>query len=316
MSISEQARDDTITAQAVGLAFPDVPGFKGQGWSTQETVMVVRWLFANPAAWDQAMDVARKYPENPHTVADTLHETIVPRSELDAIATAGGDPARVNWLEIGHELIERRDDPRPAEAPATIATQAVGLASGYELNPRSGMISLDLPPGIITPVPGGVSDHHVTICYLGEDVDDEAFAQACDRARQAATAMPGPLAGMVGGIGTFPASDGSDGKVPAWAGVVLPGAEQIRASLEDLSASEHKDWKPHVTVAYTEPGEPLPAPVPQMQVVFTHLSVHRGEDEVARFPLGGDPAGSAQAEPVSVSEQAGRPAGSPALPQT
>jgi hypothetical protein len=103
----------TITEQ-LDMAFPDVPGFKGQGWSTQETAMVVRWLFGDPAAWDQAMSTARAYPGNPHTVADTLHEQIVPRPELDAIVTAGGDPARVDWLEIAHELIERRDDPRPA----------------------------------------------------------------------------------------------------------------------------------------------------------------------------------------------------------
>ena len=115
----------TITAQ-LGLAFPDVPGFKGQGWSTQETAMVVRWLFASPAAWDQAMSTARAYPENLHTVADTLHEQIVPRSELDAIVTAGGDPAKVNWLEIAHELIERRDDPHPAAV--SLAAQAAADA--------------------------------------------------------------------------------------------------------------------------------------------------------------------------------------------
>ena len=103
----------TITEQ-MDMAFPAVPGFKGQGWSTQETVMVVRWLFANPDAWDKAMAVARNLLSNPHTVADTLHEHIVPRTELDAIVTAGGDPAKVNWLEIAHELIERRDDPHPA----------------------------------------------------------------------------------------------------------------------------------------------------------------------------------------------------------
>jgi 8-oxo-dGTP pyrophosphatase MutT (NUDIX family) len=67
---------------------------------------------------------------------------------------------------------------------------------------------------------------------------------------------------------------------------MLPGAEHLRAALEDLSASEHKDWKPHVTLAYVEPGEPLPDPVPATPVTFTHLSVHRGHDEVARFPFG------------------------------
>jgi hypothetical protein len=52
--------------------------------------------------------------------------------------------------------------------------------------------------------------------------------------------------------------------------------------------------------------------VPQTQVMFTHLSVHRGDEEVARFPLGGGPAemaspGSVQHAiglAVSVSEQA------------
>lgn len=184
-----------------------------------------------------------------------------------------------------------------AEGSVTISAQmqqAVGLASGYNLNPRSGMISLDLPPGTITPVAGGVDDHHITICYLGPDVDDEAFAEAQDRAQQAATAMPGPLTGTVGGVGTFPSSDGSNSKVPAWAGVVLPGAEHLRSSLQDLSASEHKDWKQHVTLAYVEAGEALPAPVPQTPVTFTHLSVHRGDD-VIRFPLGGDSTISGQA---------------------
>jgi 2'-5' RNA ligase len=74
--------------------------------------------------------------------------------------------------------------------------------------------------------------------------------------------------------------------VPAWAGVVLPGAERVREALEDLSASEHKQWQPHITLAYVDPGDPLPAPVPQTPVTFTHLSVHRGDDEVERFPFG------------------------------
>ena len=65
---------------------------------------------------------------NPHTVADTLHDHIVPRSELEAIARDGGDPAKVNWLEVAHELIERRDDPRPAQEHAGITGQALGLA--------------------------------------------------------------------------------------------------------------------------------------------------------------------------------------------
>lgn len=181
----------------------------------------------------------------------------------------------------------------------TAAAQTVGRWD--EPDPQSGWISLDLPPGIITPVPGGVTDSHITVVFLGKDVDDDAFALACERAQAAAAAVPGPLTGMVGGIGTFPPSEGSDGKVPAWAGVILPGAEKLRAALEDLSASEHPDWSPHVTIAYVQPGEPLPPPALSMQVTFSHLSVHRGDDEVVRYPIGGDPG---QAGPETISGQA------------
>lgn len=179
----------------------------------------------------------------------------------------------------------------PAEAAQWRAiVKVMNLATGYDLNKRSGMISLDLAPGTISLVPGGVADHHITVVYLGPDVDDDAFEQACDRAREAASAMPGPLTGSVGGIGTFQPKEGGDKETPAWAGVVLPGAERLRSALEDLSASKFKDWKPHVTLAFVKPGEALPQPVPHTPVTFTHLSVHRGEDEVARFPLGGGPA--------------------------
>jgi len=132
---------------------------------------------------------------------------------------------------------------------------------------------------------GGVDDFHVTVVYLGKDVDDDTFAAVCERARQAAALVPGPLEGTVSGVGAFPPSDSSDGKVPAWAAVAIPGAEVLRNALADLSASEHKDWTPHVTLAYLDPGDPLPAPLEPVPVTFACLSVHRGDD-VVRFPFG------------------------------
>jgi 2'-5' RNA ligase len=239
-----------------------------------------------------------------HRVNSILHQVAHATERMQAAQAATGDLREYHVTHIvkhleralnsAHEMTENLREHYPAEgAELGAVKESVGLARGYELNARSGMISLDLPPGTIAPAPDGVTDHHITVVYLGPDVDDEAFARACDRARDAAAAMPGPLSGTVGGIGTFPASDGSDGKVPAWAGVVLPGAERLRSALEDLSASEHKDWRPHVTVAYAAPGEPLPDPVPATAVTFTSLSVHRGDDEVMRFPLGGGAAGLA-----------------------
>src|ERR1017187_1484679 len=197
---------------------------------------------------------------------------------LDAPFSAGGVLGQIHPGD--------RCAPAPSGVNVKPPLADLGKAQGYSLNPRSGMISLDVPEGTIDPVPGGVTDHHITVVYLGPDVDDDAFARVCQRAADAAAAMPGPLFGAIKGVGSFPPSDGSDGKVPAWAGVMLPGAELLRAALEDLSASEHTQWKPRVTLSYVEPGEALPDPVPATPVVLDHLSVHRGHDEIARFPLG------------------------------
>jgi hypothetical protein len=172
------------------------------------------------------------------------------------------------------------DEGGPARVPAAKA------ASGYDIGPRSGMISLDIPEGLIEPLPGGVTDFHVTVAYLGPDVDDSALAAALGRARDAAAAVPGPLQGTVSGTGAFPPSDSSDGRVPAWAAVAVPGSEALREALGDLSASQFGNWVPHVTRAYLEAGDPLPPPLPPVDVTFTHLSVHRG-DQVYRFPFGG-----------------------------
>src|SRR6185437_1286654 len=127
---------------------------------------------------------------------------------------------------------------------------------------------------------------HITVVYLGKPPKEE-LAGHIERARQAAAAMPGPLSGHLGGQGTFKPSEASDGKVPVYVPVHLPGIEKLRGHLADLSASEHGGYVPHVTQRYAEPGEPLPPPHPTVPVMFTHLTVHRGGEELARFPLGG-----------------------------
>lgn len=194
---------------------------------------------------------------------------------------------------------------KPA-APAngkTVPARSIRTVNGYpdgEQSPRPGMISLDLPEGTIDPVPGGVTGHHVTLVYLGPDVDDTAFAQACTRALQAAGDAPGPLTGRVGGLATFQPSNASDGKTPVYADADLPGAQPLRDALADLSQSEFTDWVPHVTLAYTGPDDDLPDPVPDTPVTFTHLSVHRGDD-VLRFPLGGPAASVNGHRPLTAS---------------
>jgi hypothetical protein len=231
-----------------------------------------------------------------HMVNDIGNELAHAEERMKAARKSGGDMRRYHTLHYDNHLKSAMEQAEllkdnmmahyPAEAAEWAALNQVMDLAGYSLNKRSGMISLDIPPGTIPTTPNGVEDHHITVVYLGKDVDDEAYAEACRRAREAAFAMPGPLSGTVGGVGTFPPDD--EGMTPAWAGVVLPGAERIRSALEDLSASQHKDWRPHVTLAMLDPGEPLPDPVPPTPVTFTHLTVHRGSD-VMRYPLGGGP---------------------------
>src|ERR1035441_10599412 len=151
---------------------------------------------------------------------------------LDAPFSSGGG------LGLSHP--QDRCCPGPAGVNVEPPLAVLGKAPGHAApRARAGWISLDIPDGTITPVPGGVTNHHITIAYLGPDIDDDAFAEACQRAASAAAAMPGPLTGTVGGVGAFPPSASSGGKVPAFAQVDVPGIEMLRHALRDLSASEH-----------------------------------------------------------------------------
>jgi 8-oxo-dGTP pyrophosphatase MutT (NUDIX family)/2'-5' RNA ligase len=147
------------------------------------------------------------------------------------------------------------------------------------------MVSLDLAPGVIPTLSDGVSDQHITIVFIGKGVSDELFDEVCERAEAVAASMPGP-SGTVGGLGQFPPSESSDWLVPVFAIPDVPAAAALRAEFEDFNASEHTDYKPHVTLGYFEQDEQLPDPVADTPVSFTHLSVHRG-DEVRRFPFAG-----------------------------
>ncbi len=221
---------------------------------------------------------------------DALRELGLLKSHLKRGGTVGGWAPR----DLPGHVMAMIDQDMAAGLSADYACAEARKAlakgpSGYTLNARSGMISLDLPEGTLDPLPGGVSDFHITVCYLGPDVDDAAFGAAAERVREAAAMVTGPLAGTIGGIGSFPASASSDGKVPVFAEVSLPGASILRAALTDLSASEHTDWHAHVTLCYQDEGDPLPAPVPPRPVTFTHLTVHRGTD-VIRHALGGQAA--------------------------
>lgn len=193
---------------------------------------------------------------------DSLHSSQYPKTDKTAATNSGA---------------------ASTEMGATVALQK----AGYSLNSRSGMISLDLPPGTIPIVPGGVDDHHITVVYLGPDVDDDTWTQACADVQEVA-AHTAPLEGSVGGRGEFPAGD--DG-VPVFAKVQLPGAAELHQALAHLqaptAASAKHGYTPHVTLTYLDDDTAdRPDPVPDTPVRFGEISLHRG-DQVVRYPLGG-----------------------------
>lgn len=196
------------------------------------------------------------------------------QADYDAAAPHGRE-----WFRENSDLKAQGSPPWRTEATRAEA------ATGYtDLGKRSGMIYLELPEDAVRHVKDGVDDHHITIVYLGKNVGDDAFAEACRRARLAAAQVI-PLSGFLRGVESFEPGDGSDEKVPAFVPAYIPGISKLRALLEDLNGSEHRLYRPHVTLAYLEPGEDLPAPHPRVDVSFDRLHVKRG-DEIVSYPLG------------------------------
>ncbi len=165
---------------------------------------------------------------------------------------------------------------------ANLSNPFVDLAAA-EVTPTMGMVALEVPAGTLPALPGGTApdDMHITLAFLGEDVDDRTFARAIAMAYDASHRRP--LSGTVGGLGTFPPkTDGA--KMPVWCPVNVPGVNDLASSFRSLSASTTA-YVPHVTLAFMPEGSKLPAPVPETPVTLSNIIVKRG-DQLFRFPLG------------------------------
>jgi 2'-5' RNA ligase len=192
----------------------------------------------------------------------------------------GGD-----WDETHSYQFHKGDDPQNKSA-------VPGLTK------RSGMVSIDLPDGLIKPVPGGPTDHHITLAYLGSDVDDGTLNDVLRTAKHVA-AETRPFTITASGIDSFPPSAGSDGKVPAYAPVsVTDELKALREPFARYHASEHQDFTPHITLAYLDEGDPLPDAVPQVRIPVDAVHVHLGGRVFARIPLGSSAVGKSAETPV------------------
>jgi hypothetical protein len=155
--------------------------------------------------------------------------------------------------------------------------------SAADVTPRMGMVALEVPAGTIAPLDGGTpaDDMHITLAFLGEDVDDKTLARAIAYAYDASHRRP--LSGTVGGLGTFPPKDDGS-KMPVWCPVSVPGVNDLASQFRSLNVST-TGYVPHITLAFMPEGSKLPDPVPITPVTLSNLIVKRG-DQVFRFPMG------------------------------
>lgn len=249
--------------------------------------------------WVPATRIQRTWPEGTREIANLTarcKNCSPPKSGYELtlpVTGAEGEPENLQWDKrmIPAYLTRkcRRTHEPVTRGPASKydwTRKRREAVKGYEgLTARTGMIYLDIPEGLINRVRGGVDDkQHITLVYLGKNVSDKAFEDACRRAKEAA-ARCCPLEGVLCGVDTFDPSDPSDGKIPAFVPAYIPGIGALRSMLEDLSASEHRHYRPHVTLGYYGEDEELPSPHPPVNVRFARLFVKRG-DQVVSFPLG------------------------------
>ena len=144
---------------------------------------------------------------------------------------------RLGWDHLHYV----RDDESATRDPEYDEAQRLAKQA---LKPRATMISLDVPEGLIHKVDNGVDeDPHITVVYAGHGVSDDKLKEITERAREAAANTPA-LSGHLEGLGTFEPSESSDGKVPAWVPVHVPGLDLLHEQLADLSASEHPFYSP------------------------------------------------------------------------
>jgi 2'-5' RNA ligase len=191
----------------------------------------------------------------------------------DAVKANGAEDYLSSATEVPEEATSDQDDIVPSEEHTASTINHSGSA----------MVSLDLEPGSF----GSTEDPpHITLVYLGKGLGGPRLEEIAQRLSQLAAGTPGPLEGTVGGLGTFVPSASSDWKTPVFAVPQVEGLSDLRAHLEDLNASEHGDFQPHVTLDYLDEGDPLPPPTEPTPVSFTHLTLHHGDD-VRHFPFAG-----------------------------
>jgi 2'-5' RNA ligase len=244
------------------------------------------FVFGAPAASDDVVEV--KYRETMDRVERvrrerpslTVHEALVEVERYGA-----GKPASAAPTPADHQ-VERYGSHLDGK----------GRSKGHGV-----CIALWVPWAVARnlAVAGGepADELHVTLCYLGnrDQYSDSEVSTITSIAREVAAETP-PFEYSITGPGTFPPTDGSDGKEVFYAAVRSEALAAFRRTLAARLADagfevseKHGQYKPHITLIYRKPGStrpkleiegaPIKVPVREIKLVVG--------DSKKSFPLGG-----------------------------
>jgi 2'-5' RNA ligase len=191
----------------------------------------------------------------------------------------------------------------PADAAAGVVVPVPDAKAKESISEVSAGVMVALvPPAEVAAslaVEGGlpVEELHVTLAYLGQDIDDpEALATLV----QAWALATPPLECSISGIGVFAPTVGSDGLPVTYASVDCADLPAARQRLVDLLTASGQPvatthgFTPHMTLAYSDEIE---ADAASVVTSWTSESVvlFVGGERTA-FPLSGTPQTAAEAD--------------------
>ncbi len=140
-------------------------------------------------------------------------------------------------------------------------------------------VVLQLPPAYASRLPTETpaEDLHITLAFLG--MNDRGDPQSIDRAVAAVRLWAltvAPIEATLGGIGRFAAGPAGE---PVYVPVDSPSITNTRPALvaflraAGFEVAKGHGFTPHLTLAYVQPGDATPAPVPPFAVTCPTVSV-------------------------------------------
>lgn len=126
---------------------------------------------------------------------------------------------------------------------------------------------------------GGVTDHHLTLCFLGEaaDMDTDQQRQLIGIVAEVAQRHVG-LVGTIGGVGVFDSEDEAVWYAEVQIDQLAELQNDLKTSLLAAGLPVHTDYdyQPHITLAYLPAGEieptfdvvPFPAVISQLTIAI------------------------------------------------